>query len=176
MEAKARSLGLRSAHFAVVEPEYYDRPLEWRKHRLGAALVEELCKSVVMENTKLDGTADPGRVRCIAVIVQYVAKLHKEKLMEVVRSIEATRGLPTLGRKQYNMRLLEGEACAHLTGFGHNAVTPLGLAMPVVLSDRITELPSGVFWLGGGHVVLKLRISVDEARSVLKATVADVTA
>ena len=34
------------------EPPYYEQSLEWRRDRLGAGAVEELCKSVVLENTK----------------------------------------------------------------------------------------------------------------------------
>ena len=40
--------------------------------------------------------------------------------------MESAKGLPVLGKKQYNMRLLEGSACQEMTGCGHNAVTPLG--------------------------------------------------
>ncbi|CAJ1374064.1 unnamed protein product [Effrenium voratum] len=175
VEEEARRLGLEAKLLAVeAEPPYYEQSLEWRRDRLGASSVEELCKSVVLENTKEAG-AESGRVRCVLVIVQYVGKLHKEKLIKVVQALEASRGLPPLGKKQYNMRLLEGTACQEMTGFGHNAVTPLGLDLPMILSDAIAQLPSGKFWLGGGHVDLKLRLNVGEAVEALRLTVADVT-
>lgn len=160
MEEKAAALGLASAYFLAVEPGYYEQTLEWRRDRLGATSVEELCKSVVLENTKRGEDAELGRIRCVLVLVQYVAKLNKEKLIRTVQAMEASKGLPALGKKQYNMRLLEGDTCAALTGFQHNAVTPLGLDLPMVLSDKISTLPSGCFWLGGGHVDLKLRWAV----------------
>lgn len=177
MLLKAADLGLESARFQVVSPDYYDQSLEWRREKLGAASEEELCKSVVLENTKLSSNevTEKGRIHCVLVIVQYVAKLNKEKLTKALQNMEASLGLPPLGKKQYNMRLLEGESCAQLTGFEHNAVTPLGLDLPVVLSDRIAALPSQAFWLGGGHVDLKLRLGVAEAQSRLKAVIADVT-
>ncbi|CAE7801305.1 unnamed protein product [Symbiodinium sp. CCMP2592] len=176
MEEAVAELGLTAALLPVdPHPPYYEQSLEWRRDRLGASSVEELCKSVVMENTKLEGDAD-GRVRSVLVVVQYVAKLHKEKLIKVVQAMEAERGLPALGKKQYNMRLLEGAACQAITGCGHNAVTPLKQDLPMILSDAITKLPSGQFWLGGGHVDLKLRLQVEEAIRVMKMTVADVTA
>ena len=176
MQEAVAELGLTAALLPVdPHPPYYEQSLEWRRDRLGASSVEELCKSVVMENTKLEGDAD-GRVRSVLVVVQYVAKLHKEKLIKVVQAMEAERGLPALGKKQYNMRLLEGAACQAITGCGHNAVTPLKQDLPIVLSDAITNLPSGQFWLGGGHVDLKLRLQVEEAIRVMKMTVADVTA
>ena len=55
--------------------------------------------------SRLDDASEPGRVRCVLVIVQYVAKLHKEKLIKVVQALEAARSLAPLGKKQYNMRL-----------------------------------------------------------------------
>ena len=127
MEEKVKALKLSAKLLAVdPDPPYYEQSLEWRRDRLNANSVEELCKSVVLENTKLDDNSEAGRVRCVLVIVQYVAKLHKEKLIKVVQAMEAQKGLPALGKKQYNMRLLEGTACQEMTGCGHNAVTPLG--------------------------------------------------
>lgn len=175
MEQKAAALGLKSAKFIAVEPNYYEQELEWRRNRVSANSADEMCKSVVMENTKLGDDAEPGRVRFVLVLVQYVAKLHKEKLMRAVQSMETKNGLAPMARKAYNMRLLDGQACVDMTGFGHNAVTPLGLDIPVVLSDKITQLPSGCFWLGGGHADLKIRLSTEEVQSVLKATSADIT-
>jgi hypothetical protein len=32
--------------------------------------------------------------------------------------------------------------------------------IPLVISDRITKLDGKFFWLGGGHVDIKLRLSV----------------
>lgn len=127
MEDKAKELNLSALLLAVdADPPYYEQSLEWRRDRLSANSVEELCKSVVLENTKLDASSEAGRVRCVLVIVQYVAKLHKEKLIKVVQGMESAKGLPALGKKQYNMRLLEGTACQEMMGCGHNAVTPLG--------------------------------------------------
>lgn len=45
-----------------------------------------------------------------------------------------------------------------LTGFSHNAVTPVGMLerLPIVLSHRIAALQPALFWMGGGEVDLKL--------------------
>ena len=178
METKVKVLGLSAKLLAVEakcgEVAYYEQSLEWRCKRLGASCVEELCKSVVLENTKKE-SGEVGRIHCVLVIVQYVAKLHKEKLIKVVQGMEAAKGLPPLGKKQYNMRLLEGAACQEITGCGHNAVTPLGQDLPMILSDSIAQLSSDQFWLGGGHVDLKLRLKTSEAIKTLGLTVADVT-
>jgi len=175
MITKAARLGLHSAKFLSVEPGYYDQSLEWRCTRLKAGSVDELCKSVVLENTRINPGDSPLRVQCILVIIQYIAKLNKDKLTALTREIEVKRGLPGLGKKQYNLRLLDGDACAKLTGFEHNAVTPVGLELPVVISDKILELPSGSFWMGGGHIDLKLNLSTQDATGPLGAVIADVT-
>ncbi|KAF4744761.1 hypothetical protein FOZ63_033847, partial [Perkinsus olseni] len=62
--------------------------------------------------------------------------------------------------------------------FTHNAVTCVGMAtkMPVIISDRIIdELPYEDFWLGGGHIDLKLRMCKEEFLSVFDPVVADIT-
>lgn len=60
------------------------------------------------------------------------------------------------------MRLVEGGVSDKLSGFQHNAVTPIGMAtpLPVIIDKPITELPQSEFWLGGGEVDLKLRLPV----------------
>ena len=54
------------------------------------------------------------------------------------------------------------ETSDELSGFEHNAVTPIGMRTPVpmLLSDKIKMLPEGKVWLGGGEVDLKLRLDV----------------
>jgi hypothetical protein len=47
--------------------------------------------------------------------------------------------------------------------------------LPMVLSDEIAKLASGLFWLGGGHVDLKLRLNGPESGKIFGFTVADVT-
>ena len=49
MESMALAMGLSRARFLPVEPSYYEQALEWRRDRLGAESIEELCKSVVLE-------------------------------------------------------------------------------------------------------------------------------
>ena len=56
---------------------------------------------------------------------------------------------------------------ARLTGYGHGAVSPLGMRegadVPVVF-PREAEKEVGFVWMGGGHVDLKLGVSVRELR------------
>mgnify|MGYP003686237919 CR=1 FL=1 len=77
---------------------------------------------------------------------------------------------------QYNMRLIDGALSDAMSGFEHNAVTPLGLAtpMPIIVHSAIAKLPGGHFWLGGGEVDLKLRFDTAVFLEHFKPVVADV--
>ena len=96
------------------------------------------------------------------MVVQYDGpNLNREKLTDVVRAME---GGGAAGKKQYNLRMVDGDVSARLSGFEHNAVSPLGMAtpLPVVLSARIAKVPGGQLWLGGGEPDLKLRVDGEE--------------
>ena len=92
------------------------------------------------------------------------AKLNKEKMHDAVRRME---GKNASGKKQYSIRMVSQEVSDALSGFPHNAVTPIGMVkeVPVLLSDKIKTLPEGKLWLGGGEPDLKLRIDVAEFAS-----------
>lgn len=47
-----------------------------------------------------------------------------------------------------------------MTGFRHNGVTPFCIKtnMPIILSERITNLEPKCMWLGGGDIDLKISI------------------
>ena len=74
------------------------------------------------------------------------------------------------------MRLIDGALSDAMSGFEHNAVTPLGLAtpMPIIVHSAIAKLPGGHFWLGGGEVDLKLRFDTAVFLEHFKPVVADV--
>lgn len=75
------------------------------------------------------------------------------------------------------MRLVPEVTNNLLTGFEHNAVSPVGCAirMPIIVSHRIAELQPDVFWLGGGELDLKLGLSWKEFHAVYQPYVADCT-
>ena len=162
-----KKLGLASAKFWRVRGDYYEQDLPWRRDVLGAASVTQLCKSMIMENTKvsdltLEQAQAAGRVKYVCIVLQYAgAKLQKEKLTDAIRRME---GKNAVGKKQYSLRMVSQETSDALSGFAHNAVTPLGMTtpVPVLLSDKIKALPEGKLWLGGGEVDVKLRLDVAE--------------
>ncbi|KAI7994109.1 hypothetical protein LOK49_LG11G02354 [Camellia lanceoleosa] len=76
-------------------------------------------------------------------------------------------------QKHCPVRLAPEETSLKLTGFGHNAVTCIGmntdirtmlghLGLEVILDEAITKLNPDFFWLGGGEVFLKLGIRTSE--------------
>jgi len=171
---------LKSFKFVRAPPEYYSQSLEFRMRIVGAASVNHLCKSIVMQNTRapedLTDCSDPFYSKYYMVFVQYTAKLHAEKLHTFVRSLAAKTG-KSLSKKQVNMRLVPEEVNTALTGFEHNAVAPVGCAVkiPMIVSHRIASLQPEFFWLGGGEVDLKLGLSWSEFNDVYQPFVADCT-
>ncbi|KAI5067871.1 hypothetical protein GOP47_0016216 [Adiantum capillus-veneris] len=105
------------------------------------------------------------------VIVQYTARLNADKVKQFVYSLNEGR----IPKKRFNLRLApEDEACK-LTGYSHNAVTPVGMRtkIPIILSDAIMKLWPPFFWLGGGDVDLKLGLNAEEFAKVFEPFITD---
>lgn len=175
LAAELVSKGLRNHRFVRAPAEYYDRPLEFRRDVLGAASVDHLCKSIIMENTRVE-EGEKDVIKYWLVIVQYSAQLHSDKLRQAVQAIHAEKGIK-LSKSKVNMRLCDEEISDRLSGFEHNAVSPVGIAtpLPILMSHRILELRPDFFWLGGGEVDLKLGISAKSFVSVYDPFVIDCT-
>lgn len=182
--ALSSKLGLKSSGFSLAPSDYYDWELEQRRDLLRAPSTDRLCKSIVMENTKCRHKtfADSADSRYYVVCVQYIARLHNEKLCKAVRAhIVNTKGKEACpGKKHFNMRLVSTEVNSELTGFSHNGVSPLGCKnkIPMIVSDKIMPFKGtkdDYIWLGGGHVNLKWRISIDELLEHYEPIVADIT-
>ncbi|GFR50353.1 hypothetical protein Agub_g12562, partial [Astrephomene gubernaculifera] len=177
LEAELAARGFSAARFVRVPADYYDQPLEYRRACLQAEHVDQLCKSIVMENTRahpeVRGWEDPRHSKYYCVIVQYTARLHADKLKMALLELGGRK----YGRQYYNMRLAPEEVNDELTGFSHNAVTPICMRerLPIVLSHRITQLPAGRFWLGAGEVDLKVGLSVEEFVRAYQPFVIDCT-
>ncbi len=109
------------------------------------------------------------------VVVQYTAKLNSDKLNKIVRERSG------LSKKYFNFRLCPPDINDQLTGYSHNAVTPLGSVekLPVIMSDKIMELAKvhrkDYFWLGGGEIDLKWRVSTTDFCSYFDPIVSDIT-
>ena len=174
VRAVCRSLPLLSAKLQWVPSEYYTKTLQWRRDILVAPSIQYLCKTMVLENTHCVNTDCSVRSnsRFYMVIFQYVEKFDSEMLMRFVKGMNES-----LGKKKFNFRLADSSASLELTGFGHNAVVPIGTrhAIPVVLSEKVTRLSPSYFWLGGGHADCKLRVNTDEFIAKIDPFIADFT-
>lgn len=59
-----------------------------------------------------------------------------------------------IARRFFKLRVAPEEVGCALTGFGHNAVSPVGMAtrLPIIVASTIPALKPDVFWMGGGEV------------------------
>ena len=158
-------LHLYSANWKWVPPTYYDWPLEQRAKTLGARSTELLCKSLLLENKKVTDNPSTEDIktnpRFLLVMIQYEATLDVKKLATSIRRLRPVED--RLDESQFDFRVASSEDNDRLTGYTHNSVTPFGLkdpTLPIVLSSDI--VPLQYFWMGGGHVHLKLGMSVSD--------------
>jgi prolyl-tRNA editing enzyme YbaK/EbsC (Cys-tRNA(Pro) deacylase) len=169
--------GITRYRFVRAPSDYYDRPLEYRQEILGAKSTHHLCKSIVMENTRVeDGVPDIAKYWM--VVVQYTARLHADKLRMFVHAHHGDR----LSKSKINMRLCAEDVSSQLTGFERNAVSPVGCktALPIIISHRIAALgdddqESDLFWLGAGEVDLKIGMHVKDFIASFSPFVVDCT-
>jgi len=203
LSALADSLGFTKHRFYRVRASYYDESLEARRDMLGLPSTTHLFKAVVMENTarraqdEVTGRPHLANPRFVAVLTSYTEKLHKESLARALREVHvvatqranaeaaatgsAEPSRPFLPNKAFNLRLAEESVAVGLTGYSHNAMTPLGLAagsdeLVLLLSDTALRLQGGSVAFGGGEIDVKWRTSVREFVKIMKPMVARVVA
>jgi prolyl-tRNA editing enzyme YbaK/EbsC (Cys-tRNA(Pro) deacylase) len=75
------------------------------------------------------------------------------------------------------MRLCPEAVSDELTGFEHNAVSPIGIRtrLPIVLSHSVAALRPDLFWLGAGEVDLKVGLSAADFQRAYAPHVVDCT-
>ena len=162
-----RSIG--AFEICRVPSDYYERDLEYRRQCLQGLSVSHLCKSMVMENTKDErqfpeglpkGEEDLWDSKYFMVIVQYVSRLNAEKIRDHIFDMREGK----TPRKKIKMRLAPAEVSYAITGYDHNAVTPINTKrkIPILLSHSIADLKPDFFWLGAGEVLLKVGFSASK--------------
>ncbi|KAF5729861.1 hypothetical protein HS088_TW20G00226 [Tripterygium wilfordii] len=170
LSAMLRSNGVNDFLFKRVPSDYYDWTLESRREILGAASVDHLCKSIVLVNTQAPSNvvdcSDRNYSKYYIVVVQYTARFNAETVKNFLYSLNNGQ----LSKKKFNMRLAPEETSVKLTGYGHNAVTCIGMQtdIPVILDEAIVKLTPDFFWLGGGEVDLKLGVRTSEFINFVK--------
>jgi prolyl-tRNA editing enzyme YbaK/EbsC (Cys-tRNA(Pro) deacylase) len=174
---ESSSLNLFSASWKWVPPKYYDLTLPERQKILGASSTCMLCKSLLLENKKVaenpaleDAATNP---RFMLVVIQYDATLDVKKLATSFRKLRPVA--ERLDVSQFDFRVASSEDNDRITGYAHNSVTPFGLkqAVPIILSEAI--VPLNYFWMGGGHVHLKLGMSVSDFTKLPNVKVMDLS-
>lgn len=76
-----------------------------------------------------------------------------------------------------NMRLTKEEVAREITGFGYNAISPIGskCQLPILMSHKIAELEYGFFYIGAGEVYLKIALGIREFIKAYNVQVVDCT-
>eukprot|EP00004_Rigifila_ramosa_P020673 TRINITY_DN5396_c0_g1_i1.p1 TRINITY_DN5396_c0_g1~~TRINITY_DN5396_c0_g1_i1.p1 ORF type:complete len:311 (-),score=64.09 TRINITY_DN5396_c0_g1_i1:41-943(-) len=173
LKALAYEKQLWSSRFLLVERNYYSLTLEQRRAMVHAPSIHSLCKSIIFENTqcKFSDCSDKDHSRYYCVVLQYTARFHTQKFLTWAKSLKRDS---SFSKAHFSFRVAPEDVSERLTGFGHNAVTPLGMLtdIPIVMSHTV---PSDFFFLGGGHVDVKWGVSTAEFVRALGARVVDVT-
>jgi prolyl-tRNA editing enzyme YbaK/EbsC (Cys-tRNA(Pro) deacylase) len=128
-----------------------------------------------MENRNSDDNgSDPTNPKFVLVVIQYEASLDVRKLASAIRSLRPNVK-DRLDYNQFDYRVASAEDNDRLTGFSFNSVTPFGLLeeIPIVLTAAV--IPLNFLWMGGGHVHLKLGMSVSDFLRAINPIVADIS-
>lgn len=166
--------GLYSANWKWVPEPYYNWGLERRRQELGARSTKQLCKSLLMENKKNTGDGnDPTNPKFVLVVVQYAATLDVKKLSTAIRARRPVSS--RLDDSQFDFRIASSEDNDRITGYTHNSVTPFGLQLPVPILIAQDVVKERFFWMGGGHIHLKLGMSVHDFCEALNPIIADIS-
>lgn len=161
-----------SAVWKWVPPDYYQRSLAERAVCLGAPSVQLLCKSLLLENKKVVDES-PQNPRFILVILQYAATLDTQKLTNVIRRL-----LPVsqrLDETKYDFRIAADVDNDRITGYQHNSVTPFGLKERVCMVLTSNVVDTKFFWMGGGHVHLKLGLATADFIAAFDPVIGDIS-
>ncbi|CAM9743805.1 unnamed protein product, partial [Discosporangium mesarthrocarpum] len=122
--------------------------------------------------------SDPLNSKYYMVVVQYTARLVASKLTNTVMNLKPQD--QRLPRGKFSLQVALEETGLKLTGFPHNGVCPLGSVaegVPVVISEALLSLRPASVWMGGGHPLLKLMLSVQDLVRCIgdRAFVADIS-
>lgn len=163
-----------SATLAWVPSDYYSHSLQWRRDILKADSINNLCKTVLLENTHCvnQDCSDPRNSRYYMILFQYVERINTESVMRVVKSWNEG-----LGKKKFNFRVAPSADSEKLTGFMHGGVVPFcnNILIPVIMSSSIVSISPSYIWIGAGHVDCKLRVDIHEFINVVMPEIASVT-
>ncbi|CAM9393974.1 unnamed protein product [Ectocarpus fasciculatus] len=165
-----------AATLRKVPTDYYEWSLAERAQLLGCDKAH-LCKTIMFKNTMCEheNTSDIYDSKYICVVVQYCEKIAGDRLRDFIHKLPPPG--QRLSKKKINFQLAEEEISLKLSGYIHNAVTPLGMLaeMPVIICESCTHLNPPFVWLGGGAVDVKLGITVADLAAATGAIVTNIS-
>ena len=178
VKKQVQKLCFKFANFSQVPKDYYSRPLEARRDLLQTASMHQLCKSLILENSKcvLSDCSVRTNSKYYCVIVQYSAKFNSKKLTKYVRELNQGK----LGKKQFVFSLTDAPKAFELTGYEFNGVSPVALPekeninIPIVLDKKIVD-EHKQFWIGGGSEDWKILFNTDEFIKIYNPFVTSIT-
>jgi len=178
MKKQVQKLGFKFANFTQVPMDYYSHTLEERREMLQTESIHQLCKSLILHNSKctMEDCSDRRNSKFYCVIVQYSAKFNSKKLLKYVRELNQGK----LGKRQFVFSLTDAGTAFELTGFDYNGVSPVPLPskehyqIPIVLDKKIAD-EHKQFWIGGGTEDWKILFNTDEFIRVFNPFVTDIT-
>jgi len=96
------------------------------------------------------------------IVLQYDSELDTSLLTKSIRRLSAVEERLDPSSSNFDWRVADPEDNDRITGYKFNSVTPFGLNedIPIILSSVLVSL--GYFWMGGGHVHLKLGLAVSD--------------
>ncbi|CAL5432666.1 unnamed protein product [Camellia sinensis] len=136
LSAILRSNGVRDFSFKRVPFDYYDFSVEARRDVLGGYSIDHLCKSIVLVNTQAPSNvtdcSDRNNSKYYIVVVQYTARFSADTVKNFLYSLNNGK----IPKKKFNLRLAPEETSLKLTGFGHNAVTCIGMNTDIPMNNQ----------------------------------------
>jgi len=177
-----------SARWKWVPLDYYEQSLAQRAKLLKASSSKLLCKALLLENKKHIATSDNNiddamtNPKFIMVILQYDATLNVKKLqtamMQAQHSSQQRGSTTATVTVTADFRVASSDDNDRLTGYPFNSVSPFGVLQQskirMVLAKAIVDETS-FFWMGGGHVQLKLGMATRDFVAATTALVADIS-
>jgi len=161
---EVEALCLYSSRWVWVPEPYYTWLLEKRAAMLKAPTTAHLCKSLLLENKRVTDETHNFWLhpRFVMVVLQYDSELSTVLLTKSIRRLRPVEERLDPSSSNFDWRVADPEDNDRITGYKFNSVTPLGLneEVPIILSSAVADL--GYFWMGGGHVHLKLGLSVSD--------------